>query len=256
MTRAAKPIIEYTWAKIWNSRAFNACTKMPSAGHRGHPERAANQARDGVAAGSAVARQQVIPVRGTRRDGSWGGGHWPPFFIPVPPLAPAKIASIPTAEHHTAVNAPVSALHLSTFTGGDALGHFRAGQLLARLQGVDERIVGVAARFVHLVATDAPLDDASRQRWAALLTYGEPYRGPTEGVRIVVTPRLGTVSPWASKATDIARNCGLSARRVERVVEYWLTLQAPGFGGAFRKRPCGRWMTPSGTPAPRCCTTA
>ena len=32
---AAKPIIEYTWAKIWNSRAFNACTKMPSAGHRG-----------------------------------------------------------------------------------------------------------------------------------------------------------------------------------------------------------------------------
>lgn len=32
---AAKPIVEYTWAKIWNSRAFNACTKMPSAGHRG-----------------------------------------------------------------------------------------------------------------------------------------------------------------------------------------------------------------------------
>jgi len=32
---AAKPIIEYTWAKIWNSRAFNACTKMPSAGHKG-----------------------------------------------------------------------------------------------------------------------------------------------------------------------------------------------------------------------------
>ena len=90
--------------------------------------------------------------------------------------------------------------------------------------------------FRSLVATDAPLDDASRQRWAALLTYGEPYRGPTEGVRIVVTPRLGTVSPWASKATDIARNCGLSARRVERVVEYWLTLQAPGLG-AFRKRP-------------------
>jgi phosphoribosylformylglycinamidine synthase len=134
------------------------------------------------------------------------------------------------------VNAPVSALHLSTFTGGDALGHFRAGQLLARLQAVDERIVGIAARFVHLVATDAPLDDASRQRWAALLTYGEPYRGPTEGERIVVTPRLGTVSPWASKATDIARNCGLSVRRVERVVEYWITLQAPGFG-AFRKRP-------------------
>ena len=32
---AAKPIVEYTWAKIWNSRAFNACTKMPSVDHRG-----------------------------------------------------------------------------------------------------------------------------------------------------------------------------------------------------------------------------
>ena len=34
-TAIAKAIVEYTWAKIWNSRAFNACTKMPSAGHKG-----------------------------------------------------------------------------------------------------------------------------------------------------------------------------------------------------------------------------
>ena len=129
------------------------------------------------------------------------------------------------------MNAPASPLHLSTFAGGDALGHFRARQLLPRLQAVDARITGIAARHVHLVATDAPLDDATRARWAALLTYGEPYGGPTQGVRIVVTPRLGTVSPWASKATDIAHNCGLAARRVERVVEYWLTLESGALAG-------------------------
>jgi phosphoribosylformylglycinamidine synthase len=61
---------------------------------------------------------------------------------------------------------------------------------------------------------------------AALLTYGEPYGGPVDGELLVVTPRLGTVSPWASKATDIAHNCGLAVQRVERVVEYHITLKA------------------------------
>ncbi|MEW6695173.1 MAG: phosphoribosylformylglycinamidine synthase [Pseudomonadota bacterium] len=133
----------------------------------------------------------------------------------------------------TASDTPI---HLSTFPGGDALGHFRARRLLPRLQAVDARITGIAARYVHLVATDAALDDAARARWAALLTYGEPYAGPTQGVRVVVTPRLGTVSPWASKATDIARNCGLAARRVERVIEYWLTVQ-PGTLAGMLGRP-------------------
>ncbi|TSE20264.1 phosphoribosylformylglycinamidine synthase [Tepidimonas aquatica] len=114
---------------------------------------------------------------------------------------------------------------ITIFHGGDALGHFRARTLLPRLQAIDARITAVAARHVHLVATDAPLDPEAHARWQALLTYGEPYAGPTEGVRVVVSPRVGTVSPWASKATDIARNCGLAARRVERLTEYWLTLQ-------------------------------
>ncbi len=49
---------------------------------------------------------------------------------------------------------------------------------------------------------------------------------------MVVTPRLGTVSPWASKATDIAHNCGLALRRVERVTQYHLKLKAPLLGKA------------------------
>jgi phosphoribosylformylglycinamidine synthase len=117
-------------------------------------------------------------------------------------------------------------LHITQFEGGSALSDFRVQQLLPRLAAIHEKISGVAARYVHLVATEAAPDAATQDRLAALLTYGEPYAGPTQGMLIVVTPRLGTVSPWASKATDIARNCGIAVRRVERIVEYRLTLKA------------------------------
>ena len=121
--------------------------------------------------------------------------------------------------------------HLTYFEGGNALSDFRAQALLARLQEVSGRIVGVSARAVHWVWTEAPLAAADRERFAALLTYGEPAVA-AEGELVVVTPRVGTVSPWASKATDIARNCGLSLKRVERVVEYRLQTKSGLLGGA------------------------
>jgi len=104
--------------------------------------------------------------------------------------------------------------------------------LLPLLQALDARIEGVAARFVHLVATDAAPDTDQQTQWQALLTYGEPFEASRTGGSIVVAPRLGTVSPWASKATDIAHNCGLSARRVERVTEFQLKLKKPLLGKA------------------------
>jgi len=76
------------------------------------------------------------------------------------------------------------------------------------------------------LGSDAEPDEKLKTLLQALLRYGPAYDGPTDGVLIVVTPRLGTVSPWASKATDIAHNCGLALRRVERIVEYRVTLKA------------------------------
>lgn len=122
---------------------------------------------------------------------------------------------------------------VTLFEGGSALSDFRARQLLPRLQAIEPRIEGVSARFVHLVVTDAALSSADRDRFAALLTYGEPFEAPAKaGASVVVTPRLGTVSPWASKATDIAHNCGLALRRVERVTQYHLKLKSPLIGKA------------------------
>jgi phosphoribosylformylglycinamidine synthase len=117
-------------------------------------------------------------------------------------------------------------LHITTFEGGNALSDFRIAQLLPRLAEISPQIQGISARFVHLVATTAPLAEAQKQTLSALLTYGEPYVGPVDGPVIVVSPRIGTVSPWASKATDIAHNCGFEVRRVERLTEYRLTLKS------------------------------
>jgi phosphoribosylformylglycinamidine synthase len=125
-------------------------------------------------------------------------------------------------------------LHLMHFEGGAALSAFRAQALLARLQAACPRITGVAARHVHWAGFDAAPAGAEVDKLAALLSYGDAYAGPANGERVVVMPRLGTVSPWASKASDIARNVGLQLHRLERVTEFVLTLKAPllGLGAA------------------------
>ena len=123
-------------------------------------------------------------------------------------------------------------LFISQFEGASALSPFRVQQLLPGLQAISDTIVDVAARFVHLVTTDTEPDQTLKDQLAALLRYGPAYDGPVAGDLIVVTPRFGTVSPWASKATDIAHNCGLAVRRVERIVEYRLTLKSALLGKA------------------------
>ena len=121
--------------------------------------------------------------------------------------------------------------HLSHFEGGNALSSFRAAGLLSRVQAVNARISGVAARHVHWVWSDTGPARDGHDKLLGLLRYGDDYTGPNDGTLIVVAPRLGTISPWASKATDIAHNCGLSVRRIERVTEYRLTLKSGLLGG-------------------------
>ena len=131
-------------------------------------------------------------------------------------------------------------LHLTTFEGEphgiNALTDFRVLQLLPSLQAVHDKIIGISARFVHLVATESAPPEALKTQLAALLTYGEPGAAPEgktpDAAIFIVTPRLGTVSPWASKATDIAHNCGLAIKRIERITEYRVTLKSGLFGKA------------------------
>ncbi|MEP6504467.1 MAG: phosphoribosylformylglycinamidine synthase, partial [Betaproteobacteria bacterium] len=125
--------------------------------------------------------------------------------------------------------------HLLHFEGGNALSAFRAQALLPKLQSVSPRITGVAARHVHWVWTETVAAPDATRKLASLLSYGDAYEGPlsdaADTALVVVMPRLGTVSPWASKATDIAHNCGLALHRVERVTEFRLTIKTGLLGG-------------------------
>ncbi|WP_235835168.1 phosphoribosylformylglycinamidine synthase [Piscinibacter terrae] len=127
--------------------------------------------------------------------------------------------------------------HLLHFEGGNALSAFRAQALLPKLQAINPKITGVAARHVHWAWAETPLAADAKDKLASLLRYGDPYAGPTDGTLVVVAPRLGTVSPWASKATDIAHNCGLPIKRVERVTEFRLSLKTGLLGGAKALEP-------------------
>ncbi len=124
-----------------------------------------------------------------------------------------------------------SAPQLLSFEGGNALSSFRAASLLRELQVLIPRIQAVHARHVHWVRVAGDIEPALRDKLAALLDCGQAS-APAEGSRVVVMPRLGTVSPWASKATDIAHNCTLPVQRIERVTEYVLQVQRGLLGGA------------------------
>ncbi|MBT8091685.1 MAG: phosphoribosylformylglycinamidine synthase, partial [Gammaproteobacteria bacterium] len=113
--------------------------------------------------------------------------------------------------------------------GQDALSNFRLSKLTRALQRADDRVAGLHARFVYLVDTGEALGDEAADRLKALLLHGdEPGRLPADAKRLFVVPRPGTISPWSSKATDIAQACALeSVHRIERGICYGIVCNAP-----------------------------
>ncbi len=114
-------------------------------------------------------------------------------------------------------------LHIRFFDGGSAFSAFKSQGLLAKLQAVCPDIQSFTAHHIYLLASEQPLTSADQKRMAQLLdVQSSPAATAAAGVSCVVSPRMGTVSPWASKATDIARNCGFKLRRLERLTEFHL----------------------------------
>jgi phosphoribosylformylglycinamidine synthase len=127
--------------------------------------------------------------------------------------------------------------HITQYEGGNALSPLRTAQLLRAVQQAGSAFGALSARHVHLVLCDQAPDPATRDRLARLLDYGVPFAAPApHALSVLVTPRIGTVSPWASKATDIARNCGLAVQRIERVTLFWLEPAAASDAAVTRAR--------------------
>ncbi|MFN7087423.1 MAG: phosphoribosylformylglycinamidine synthase [Burkholderiales bacterium] len=107
--------------------------------------------------------------------------------------------------------------------GRSALSAFRLRKLLQAVSAFLPE-VRIDAEFWHFAAVSRPLTAAEQQRLERVLTYGPSAAEVAEdGTLLLVVPRIGTLSPWSSKATDIARHCGLEmVERIERGIAFWV----------------------------------
>ncbi|MDR6679216.1 phosphoribosylformylglycinamidine synthase [Pseudomonas oryzihabitans] len=108
--------------------------------------------------------------------------------------------------------------------GAPALSSFRHGKLLDQLTRLVPGVSGLYAEFVHFAEVAGTLSAEEEGILGRLLQYGPsvPQQEP-KGALFLIVPRLGTISPWSSKATDIAHNCGLAQiERLERGVAYYV----------------------------------
>ncbi len=133
-----------------------------------------------------------------------------------PEFAPGILSGV-----HSVLNLP----------GAAALSAFRRDRLVREMSARVATVRAVRARYWHFVALTAALSDAELATLRRLLTYGPrtDEDAPADtGDLLLVIPRLGTISPWASKATDIAHHCGLAqVKRIERGIA-WRIEKADG----------------------------
>ncbi len=108
--------------------------------------------------------------------------------------------------------------------GAPAFSDFRKAKLLADCQAIESGVSRVHGEFVHFVEDRMPLDEAELAVLDRLLQYGPHHEpGRRRGRLLLVVPRPGTISPWSSKATNIAQSCGLDKiERIERGLAIYL----------------------------------
>nr|WP_286235894.1 phosphoribosylformylglycinamidine synthase [Thalassotalea sediminis] len=113
---------------------------------------------------------------------------------------------------------------IQTLRGAPALSDFRIKKLLDQCAELSLPVTDIYAEFTHFAHLNAELNEHETTVLAKLLTYGPKIEEhePT-GTFVLVTPRPGTISPWSSKSTDIAHNCGLNKIiRLERGLAYYI----------------------------------
>lgn len=112
--------------------------------------------------------------------------------------------------------------------GAPALSAFRVNQLLKNCEALALPVTGIYAEYMHAADLSDALNDQELAVLEKLLTYGPSIaEHDPVGTLLFVTPRPGTISPWSSKATDIAHNCGLDkVKRLERGIAYYVETSA------------------------------
>ena len=108
------------------------------------------------------------------------------------------------------------------YTGSPALSSFRLEKLLSEIQQNVDAVSCISSHFIHFADLSGELTQDETQILEKLLEYGPAISdNQCDGKLFLVTPRVGTISPWSSKSTDIAHNCGLDkVLRLERGIAY------------------------------------
>ena len=108
--------------------------------------------------------------------------------------------------------------------GAPALSEFNQTKLIAKLGQSGVKVKNLYSEYVHLVDSQGDLSKQQIEILEKLLTYGPARQTQSpSGTLFFITPRPGTISPWSSKATDIAHNCSLeNINRIERGCAYYV----------------------------------
>src|SRR5712692_5335781 len=120
--------------------------------------------------------------------------------------------------------AQVTGISIISLSGAYALAPFRRERLLQKLRNIVPGINSIDAQYWHFAEVMGELTVQEDMVLQRLTLYGPRQTGDTsKGVTIVVVPRLGTISPWSTKATDIAHQCGLAKiKRLERGIVWYI----------------------------------
>lgn len=112
--------------------------------------------------------------------------------------------------------------------GAPALSAFRVQKLMQACEAAQLPVKQIYAEYVHLAYLSEALNPDDQAQLSKILTYGPAIEShEPQGTLLFVTPRPGTISPWSSKATDIAQNCGLKqVKRLERGLAYYVESDA------------------------------
>src|SRR5690554_1565578 len=139
-------------------------------------------------------------------------------------MAPARNLRYPMRLSFFHFPNPEADTDMHILRGAPVLSDFRRNKLLARLQQQVPGVRAVYAEFMHFADLTGELTEQDQAVLDRLLKYGPSVAvEEPNGSLVLVIPRFGTISPWSSKATDIAHNCGLrSVKRLERGIAYYV----------------------------------
>ena len=107
--------------------------------------------------------------------------------------------------------------------GVSGLSQFRTKIILQKIQKKVPKVKSISAELVHFIESDKKLTNEQQNNLKELLNYDTPYDDARNGTLLIVVPRIGTISAWSSKATDIAHNAGLkNITRIEHGIAFYI----------------------------------